>query len=42
MYTNVRFQSIGTTSDFRIRFAQNYMNDKTFAKINIKILAMYI
>ena len=33
MYTNTRFQSTGTTSDF----VQTYMNDKSFAKINIKI-----
>ena len=36
MYTNARFQSIGTTSDFETKFAQNYMNDKTFQKLNIK------
>ena len=30
MYTNARFQSIGTTSDFATKFAQNYMNDKNF------------
>ena len=43
MYTNTRFQSTGTTSDF----VQTYMNDKSFAKINIKInrnkhTAMYL
>ena len=36
MYTNAGFQSIGTTSDFRIKFTQNYVNDKTLEKINIK------
>ena len=36
MYTNAEFQSIGTTSDFRIKFTQNYVNDKTLEKINIK------
>ena len=34
MYTNAGFQSIGTTSDF----TQNYVNDKTLEKINIKIV----
>ena len=38
MYTNARFQSIRTTLDFGTKFAQNYMNDKTFEKINIKIV----
>ena len=38
MYANARFQSTGTTSDFGTRFAQIYMNDKTFKKINIKIV----
>ena len=33
-YKNVRFRSIGTTSDFGTKFAQKYMNDKTFEKIN--------
>ena len=32
MHTNARFQSIGTTSDFATKFAQNYMNDKNFWK----------
>ena len=36
MYINAGFQSIGTTSDFRIKFTQNYVNDKTLEKINIK------
>ena len=31
-YTNARFRSTGTTSDFETKFAQNYMNDKTFEK----------
>ena len=38
MYANARFQSTGTTSDFGTKFAQNYMNDNTFEKINIKII----
>ena len=38
MYTNAGFQSIGTTSDFPIKFTQNYVNDKTLEKINIKIV----
>ena len=37
MYTNSRFQSIGATLDFGTKFAQNYMNDKLFEKIIIKI-----
>ena len=39
MYNDTKFQSIGqTTSDFRSKFAQNYINDKTFKKINVKIV----
>ena len=38
MYTNARFQSVGTTPDVGTIFAQNYVNDKTFEKINIKII----
>ena len=38
MYTNARFQSIRTTSGFWTIFAQDYVNDKTFGKINIKIV----
>ena len=38
MYTNARFQSIGNASDFWTKFAQNYVNDKSFEKINIKIV----
>ena len=34
MYTNARFRSTGTTSDFGSRFTHNYMNDKTFEKNN--------
>ena len=34
MYTNARFRSTATTSDF----VQNYVNDKMFEKINIKIV----
>ena len=37
MYTIARFQSIGTTSDFGTKFAENYMNNNTFEKRNIKI-----
>ena len=37
MYTNTGFWSTGTASDFGTKFVQNYMNDKTFEKINIKI-----
>ena len=32
MYTNARFQSIGAPSYFGTKFAQKYMNDKTFEK----------
>ena len=38
MYTIARYQLIGTTSDFGTKFPQNYMNNKTFEKINIKIV----
>ena len=38
MYANAKFQSIGTTSDFGTKFTQNYLNDKNFEKINIKIV----
>ena len=38
MSTNSGFQSIEATADFRTKFDQNYMNDKTFEKINIKIV----
>ena len=39
MYNDTKFHSIGqTTSDFRSKFAQNYINDKTFKKINVKIV----
>ena len=37
IYTNTSFPSTGTISDFGTKFAQNYMTDKTFEKINIKI-----
>ena len=37
-YINTRFDSIETISDFGTKFAQNYMNDKTFTKINLKIV----
>ena len=37
MYTNFRLLSIGATSDFGVKYAQNYMNNKTSEKINIKI-----
>ena len=38
VYTNARFWPTGTTSDFGTKFSQNYMNDKTFKKINIEII----
>ena len=39
MYNDTKFQSIEqTASDFRSKFAQNYINDKTFKKINVKIV----
>ena len=38
MCTNARSQSSGTTSDFGTRFAENYMNDKIFEKVNIIIV----
>ena len=37
MYTNFRLLSIGATSDFGVKYTQNYMNNKTSEKINIKI-----
>ena len=36
MYTNTRFWSTGAVLDFGTKFFQNYMNDKTFEKINIE------
>ena len=39
MYNDTKFQSIEqTASDFRSKFAKNYINDKTFKKINVKIV----
>ena len=38
MYAKGRFQSIGSTSDFGTKYPQNYMNDKIFEKMNIKIV----
>ena len=39
MYNDTKFQSIEqTASDFRSKFAQNYISDKTFKKINVKIV----
>ena len=38
MYANTRFQSIEIISDFRTKFAQNCVNDKTFEKINNEIV----
>ena len=32
MYTNTRFESTGSASDFETKFVQNYMNDKTFGQ----------
>ena len=37
MYPCIKFQFIWRTSDFGTKFAQKYMNDKTFEKITIKI-----
>ena len=34
----IKFQSIWRTLDFGTTFAQNYMNDKFFKRINIKIV----
>ena len=36
MDTHSRFQSVGVTSDFGTKLAQNYINDKTSKKVNIK------
>ena len=41
MYTNARYQSIGTTSDSGTKFAQNYMNDKTFEKTYTKFQSIW-
>ena len=38
MYANARFRSTGATSDFGTILARNYMNEKTFEKINNKIV----
>ena len=38
MYANARFRSTGARSDFGTILAQNYMNEKTFEKINNKIV----
>ena len=38
MYKNARFHSVGTTSDFETNFAQNYLDNITNEKINIKIV----
>ena len=38
MYASTRFQSIEIISDFRTKFAQNCVNDKTFEKINNEIV----
>ena len=35
---SARFQSIGTTSDFGTKFLLNYINDKTFDKLNMEIV----
>ena len=37
-YTNARFQSVGTASDFGTKFAQNYINENNFENINIKVV----
>ena len=36
MYPSTKFQLIWRTSDFETIFAQKYMTDKHFEKINIK------
>ena len=38
MDANARFQSIEITSDIGTEFGRNYMNEKTFEKVNIKIV----
>ena len=38
MYPSTKFQSIWRTSDFETIFAQKYLSDKNFEKINIKIV----
>ena len=38
MDANTRFQSIEIASDIGTEFSQNYMNEKTFEKVNIKIV----
>ena len=38
MYENGRFLPVGTTSNFGTKFAQNFMKENNFEKINIKIV----
>ena len=38
MYMDARFQLTGTTSDFGTKFSHDYMNEKSFEKINIEIV----
>ena len=42
MYTNTRFQLIGTASNFGTKFFQKCMTGKTSQKINIKIVNKHI
>ena len=41
MYTNSRFQSIGATSDFETKFAQNSINSKTELSVTLKLNSAY-
>ena len=38
MYPSIKFQSIWRTSDFAAKSAQKSMNNKDFAKNNVKII----
>ena len=38
MYPTTKFQSIWKTSNFEIKFVEKTMTDKTFEKINTKIV----
>ena len=38
MYTNARFQSMGTSSDFGTKFVQKNTNERNFEKTNVKIV----
>ena len=37
MYANSRFQSIGATSDFGTKFAQNSINSKTELSVTLTL-----